>query len=194
MALPIRATLDDIAQTCAYLASKPTRATLKDISSVVGEKLADARRISALQTWASLLRLQAQDKTQAVLNVSERLAPEPASWFGEEVPVECDQLRDVGDRVFRQSRGFSRKEDIAGGVQQAQVGSENHGYDGSDSASIEGVVLHNQKRAPKTRFGPTRLVEIGPPHLSALDYHVSGSSERRWARRRAGSRRPASAA
>lgn len=58
MALPIRATLDDIAQTCAYLASKPTGATLKDISSVVGEKLADARRISALQTWGLI---EAQD-------------------------------------------------------------------------------------------------------------------------------------
>lgn len=51
MALPIRATLEDISQTCAYLASKPTGATLKDISSVVGEKLADNRRISALQIW-----------------------------------------------------------------------------------------------------------------------------------------------
>jgi hypothetical protein len=51
MALPIRATLEDITQTCVYLASKPTGATLKDISSVVGEKLADSRRISALQTW-----------------------------------------------------------------------------------------------------------------------------------------------
>lgn len=51
MALPIRATLEDVDQTCAYLASKPTGATLKDIASVVGEKLADSRRISALQAW-----------------------------------------------------------------------------------------------------------------------------------------------
>lgn len=51
MSLPIRATLDDVSQTCAYLASKPTGASLKDIASVVGEKLADVRRIAALQSW-----------------------------------------------------------------------------------------------------------------------------------------------
>jgi predicted nucleotide-binding protein/Mn-dependent DtxR family transcriptional regulator len=51
MALPIRATLEDINQTCVYLSSKPTGASLKDIASVVGEKLADARRIAALQSW-----------------------------------------------------------------------------------------------------------------------------------------------
>jgi predicted nucleotide-binding protein len=51
MALPIRATLEDVDQTCAYLASKPTGASIKDIASVVGEKLADPRRIAALQTW-----------------------------------------------------------------------------------------------------------------------------------------------
>ena len=38
MALPIRATLEDINQTCVYLSSKPTGASLKDIASVVGEK------------------------------------------------------------------------------------------------------------------------------------------------------------
>lgn len=57
MALPIRASLEDIAQTCGYLASKPTGATLKDITSVVGEKLANPRRIAALQAWG-LIELQ----------------------------------------------------------------------------------------------------------------------------------------
>jgi hypothetical protein len=148
----------------------------------------------SFEPLASLLRLQAQDETQTVFNVSERLPPDLASRFGEEVPVEGNHLRDVDDRVLRQARGFSRKEDIAGGLQEAQVGGENDSDDGSEPASVEGVVLHYQKWAPKARFGPAGLVEIGPPHLSALDYHVSGSSERRWARRTAGSRRPASAA
>ena len=58
MALPIRATLEDVNQTCAYLASKPTGANLKEIAGVVGEKLADPRRIAALQTWGLV---EAQD-------------------------------------------------------------------------------------------------------------------------------------
>ncbi len=61
MSLPTRATLDDIEHTCKYLAGKPTGATLKDISSIVGEKLADSRRISALQSWG-LIEIQEDGK------------------------------------------------------------------------------------------------------------------------------------
>ena len=109
-----------------------------------------------------LQRLQAQDETQPVLDVFERLASDPARWFRKDVPVECNHLRNVGDRVFRQPRGPGRKEDIAGGLQQPQVGRENDGDDGSNSASVEGVVLHDQKRPPKARFGPAGLVEDRP--------------------------------
>lgn len=52
MALPIRATLEDVQQTCNYLANKPTGATSKEIKSVLGEKLSDARRLLALKTWS----------------------------------------------------------------------------------------------------------------------------------------------
>ena len=51
MALPVRATSEDIDHTCAYLATKPTGATLNDIRGVLGEKLADGRRIAALKSW-----------------------------------------------------------------------------------------------------------------------------------------------
>jgi predicted nucleotide-binding protein/Mn-dependent DtxR family transcriptional regulator len=51
MSLPIRATLEDVTQTCGYLSKKPTGANLKEIAGVVGDKLADSRRISALQSW-----------------------------------------------------------------------------------------------------------------------------------------------
>jgi hypothetical protein len=51
MALPTRATSDDIQQTCGYLATKPTGAEVKDIKGVLGNKFADHRRLGALQTW-----------------------------------------------------------------------------------------------------------------------------------------------
>ncbi len=57
MSLPVRATLEDISQTLGYVATKPTGATTAEISSVVGEKLANQQRISALQFWG-LLELQ----------------------------------------------------------------------------------------------------------------------------------------
>ena len=71
MALPIRATLDDVNQTCGYLASKPTGATVKEISSVVGEKLADSRRISALQTWG-LIEVQEDGKYKVTEDGGDR--------------------------------------------------------------------------------------------------------------------------
>ncbi|MBX9654675.1 nucleotide-binding protein [bacterium] len=61
MGLPVRATMDDISQTCSYIAQKPTGATTKDITSVVGDKLSDSRRISALQYWG-LIELQEDGK------------------------------------------------------------------------------------------------------------------------------------
>lgn len=64
MALPCRATLEDVNQTCVYLAGKPTGATLREIASVVGEKLADTRRLAALQAWGLV---EAQDKGKFVV-------------------------------------------------------------------------------------------------------------------------------
>ena len=51
MALPNRASIEDVNQTCSYLANKPTGATLKEIAGVVGETLVHSNRIAALQAW-----------------------------------------------------------------------------------------------------------------------------------------------
>ena len=50
MALPTRATAEDILQTCPYLATKPTGATIQELRGVLA-KLADSRRLSALRYW-----------------------------------------------------------------------------------------------------------------------------------------------
>ena len=51
MALPIRTTLDDIQAVCAYLATKPTGATLKEARAVIDKKALDGRKLAALKTW-----------------------------------------------------------------------------------------------------------------------------------------------
>jgi len=50
--LSIRTTVDDITQTCVYLATKPTGASLRDTSAAIGEKYTDTRKISALKDWS----------------------------------------------------------------------------------------------------------------------------------------------
>jgi len=51
MAMPIRTTPEDVVALCAYLASKPTGATIVEAKAVVDSKVLDGRKISALKSW-----------------------------------------------------------------------------------------------------------------------------------------------
>ena len=51
MALHIRTTLNDIVELCAYFATKPTGATIKDAKSVLDKKIIDPRKINAIKFW-----------------------------------------------------------------------------------------------------------------------------------------------
>ena len=51
MTLPIRTTLDDIDAVCAYLATKPTGATMAEAKAVVDKKRLDGRKLVALKFW-----------------------------------------------------------------------------------------------------------------------------------------------
>ena len=49
--LPYRTTLDDVAAICAYLAKKPTGASIEEAKKVVDSKLVDFRKVTAYKTW-----------------------------------------------------------------------------------------------------------------------------------------------
>ena len=51
MALPIRTTVEDIGAMCAYLANKPTGATLAEAKAVLDKKYLDGRKLAALRFW-----------------------------------------------------------------------------------------------------------------------------------------------
>ncbi len=51
MALPTRATIDDLDVVCGYLATKPTGATLAEARAVVDRKHLDYRKLNALKFW-----------------------------------------------------------------------------------------------------------------------------------------------
>ncbi len=77
MSLPIRATSDDIQQTCRYLATKPTGAEMKDIRGVLGAKFADDRRLGALCTWG-LIEQQEDGKWKVTARGRESVRDEPS--------------------------------------------------------------------------------------------------------------------
>lgn len=51
MSLPIRTTVDDIDEVCAFLATKPTGATTSEAKAVIDKKRLDGRKITALKFW-----------------------------------------------------------------------------------------------------------------------------------------------
>lgn len=128
MALPIRATLDDINQTCAYLASKPTGATLKDISSVVGEKLADTRRISALQTWGLI---EAQDGGRYKVTEDGRRS---AKSDTDRAAVLQDVIRRIAPYLAVVERAAHRREDA---LTSNEVGAHWHGHFKTEASDSE---------------------------------------------------------
>jgi predicted nucleotide-binding protein len=69
MSLPIRTVLDDVTTVCAYLAKKPTGATVAEARKVLDSKYLDGRKMAALKTWglveeqADRLRLSSDGRT-----------------------------------------------------------------------------------------------------------------------------------
>jgi predicted nucleotide-binding protein len=68
--LPFRTTLDDVASICAYLAKKPTGASIAEAKKVVDAKLLDSRKIAAYKAWGlvseSDARLKITDRGRLV--------------------------------------------------------------------------------------------------------------------------------
>src|SRR5258708_5091846 len=52
--LPIRTTVEDIEAVCAYLARKPTGATLREAKAVLDAKHLDPRKLGAMKRWGLL--------------------------------------------------------------------------------------------------------------------------------------------
>jgi hypothetical protein len=67
MALPTRTSVDDVRQLCAFLAKKPTGASVGEARGVLGEKAVDVRKLHALKQWGFIedqdhLRLTARGR------------------------------------------------------------------------------------------------------------------------------------
>ena len=103
--MPIRATLEDVKQTCGYLSSKPTGATLREIAAVVGDRLADSRRIAALQTWG--LVVEPEEGRYKVTDDGRRCTKGDA----EERAVLKDVIRRIPAYLAIVERAAHRRED-----------------------------------------------------------------------------------
>jgi hypothetical protein len=131
---------------------------------------------------ASLIELQAKNESKAVPHVFEELTSNPASKFHQEIAVDRDDLRHVRNGVFREACGLGGEQHVARRIDETGVGAQNDGNDGVQAASVEGIALHNQDGPVVPGLRAIGLAEIGPPDLTAFDYHVSRVSD--WLCRR----------
>ena len=123
--------------------------------------------------------LEIKDEAKPVFNVLQQLASKPANRLSEEVAIDGNDLRNVGDRVLREARRFGGNKHVAGGLDEPEVRGEHDSDDGLKPAPIERVILYDQERPPEARFGPGGLTELRPPHLATFDYQALRSIERR---------------
>jgi hypothetical protein len=105
------------------------------------------------------------------------------------VPVKCDDPRDIGHRVTRQSRVASGEQQVTRCLCQPQVAGQGDHNNRTDPTAIEGVPLHDDYRTAEARSRADRGGQLGPPDL-ALDeggYHSTAASARAAAAATAGS-------
>lgn len=73
--------------------------------------------------------LAAEDDVDAFENQFELSLGELADFFAEEVAIEGDDLRSIGNRVLGQSCRVCRENDVAGSVSPNKVAGERHAHD-----------------------------------------------------------------
>src|SRR5262245_45299466 len=76
--------------------------------------------------------LPPEDDIDAVENLLQVLRPQSSSAFGEECSIERDDLRPVGDRVFRQPSRFARQRHVTRSIRPSRVTRERDAYDRGD--------------------------------------------------------------
>ncbi len=106
----------------------------------------------------------------------------------EQRPVQSADLRDVGDRVLRQSRQPLGQPDVAGGVSPAQIAGQGYADDCSYSTSVQGVALDDDYRPAKPWSRSRRFGQFSPADVALADHH----STRRRARCAAAARKASS--
>lgn len=131
----------------------------------------------------SRIELQAKNESKTILDIFEELASYAAGEFHQEITVDGDDLRHIGHRVFRQACGFGREQYVAWGIDKTSVGAQHDGNDGLHAAPVEGIALHDQDGPVVSGLRAVRFPELGPPDLTAFDYHVSRASDRLCRRR-----------
>lgn len=135
------------------------------------------------------IKLAAENDVDAAKNQVELSLGELSDFADKQGAVESYDLRDVGNGIFRESRGLLRKKNVSGSVRPSKIAGERDTNHSPDSAPIQGVSLNHQDRPSKPGSGACRLRQICPVYVTLGDYHSTRLSVRLDAAEMAGSGR-----
>jgi hypothetical protein len=110
-----------------------------------------------------------------------------ADALREHVLVDCHDLRNVRDRVLRESSGLRLEPDIAWRLAPLEVARQRNADRRRDPALVQRIALHHQHRATTPGLRPGRFRQVGPPHFALRDHQSTFSRARRAARLRGSS-------
>lgn len=130
---------------------------------------------------ARLGHLEVQNQPQPSFYPAHQSGRYAPGATGKKIFVECDDLRDVGNRIPGQSGTCRRKKHVSRGVEQSCVRSENNTDDRSQPTTIKRVCLYHQDWSPESRSRSPGFVQFSPPDFASLDYHSLERTLRAWA-------------
>jgi hypothetical protein len=108
-------------------------------------------------------------------HTSAKRPPKVADLGIEQVAIDRHELRYVDDRRLRQTRLAATKPNIAGSCREFKVRRDRCHHDCLNLASIESILLKDQRWPPAARSRTTIWRKIHPNDVSVQDGHVTTS-------------------
>ena len=100
----------------------------------------------------------------------------------ENLSVERNDLRNVGNGGLREAGIARREENVSGCLGPLDLRSEGHTDHGRKRAPVQGVALNDENRSAKARSRANGLAEVRPPNFPLSNHHSELSRTLRAAR------------
>ena len=173
---------------CAFAPRWPVRRATVRISPARPRALAPPhgalrpRRVTASSEPNALAAgYRAEDDVDPGKHQFELRARDPAHALFEQRPVEGDDLRHVCHRILRQAGHPRREPHVTRSSLPPQVAGEWDADHRGNPASVQGVALHDDDRAPESGPGSGGCGQLHPAHVTLGDHHSTWTSRRRAA-------------
>lgn len=142
------------------------------------------------KTWSSLT---AKNDIDAGENQVKLPFGQLSGFAAKQGTIESDDLRNVGNRVFRKPCGLRGKQDITRGLRPSKIAGQRDADHGFDPASVHGVTLDHHHGPSKAWTRTRGIRQVCPINVALGNYHSTRLSMRLAAAETTGSGRVSTA-